>query len=560
MIIIKTTETITVTEVTRQQLYDEVWKEPLTTLSKKYGIIYSQFIKQIKEVNIPTPPSGYWTKLEFGKADPKPMLTGSSTEIIKLLRKETKITDEPKEVPIKTEKGQKPKLPQIIKSAEKAEPSSVNHMPETCASLFEAAETVTIYNQNYNIYDRRTLYNEVWSAPVTRVAQKYNVSDVAIHKICKALDIPTPPQGYWAKVKAGKEVAVIPLPNPDTTYTKQGLRGPEKANANESGNDVSTGVEYLTEKERKIVLAVAEKAELSPKGSRKHTAVKAQKEYFENWQRTVRYNSASCRMYWERKPLGEKPIWADETSPDVRDRIYLIMDSLAKTIEKLGGKLNNDFSFTILDEKVLVRFSEYKDKMEHIPTETEKAQLRKYEEDLKKQSYFSRKPQIRKYDYKYNSRLRMDVGMKTFRDNQKFTLEDYLGNIIVALFNEAGLVRKKRSEREEAERKRQRIEARKEKILKQYNEEIDRTNTLISAAEDYDISCKIRNYIQAYANLSETKVSEEWLQWANKKADWFDPTVALEDDILGARKHGDRTESKKLEHRYNTYWIELDED
>ncbi len=56
--------------------------------------------------------------------------------------------------------------------------------------------------------------------------------------------------------------------------------------------------------------------------------------------------------------------------------------------------------------------------------------------------------------------------MKIFRDNQKFTLEDYLGNIMVALFNEAGLVRKEHREREEAERKRQRIEARKEKILK----------------------------------------------------------------------------------------------
>lgn len=551
---------ITVAEVTRQQLYDEVWKEPLTTLSKKYGIIYSQFIKQIKEANIPTPPSGYWTKLEFGKADPKSVLTGSSTEIIKLFRKETKVTDESKEVPIKIEKDRKPKLPPIIKSAEKDKHSSADHMPKPCASLFEAAETVTIYNQNYNVYDRKTLYNEVWSAPVTRVAQKYNVSDVAIHKMCKALDIPTPPQGYWAKVRAGKEVAVIPLPNPDITYTKQGLRGPEKTNANKSENEASTDVEYLTEEERKIVLAVAEKAELSPKGSRKHTAVKTQKEYFENWQRTVKYNSAISRMYWERKPLEETPIWADEVSPAVRDRIYLIMDSLAKAVEKLGGKLNNDFSFTILDEKVFVRFCEYKDKTEHIPTETEKAQLEKYEEDLKKRPHAAKRPQIHKYDYKYNGRLRMDVCMKIFRDNQKFTLEDYLGNILVALFNGAGLVRKERLEREEAERKRQKIEARKEKILKQYNEEIDRTNTLINAAEDYDIACKIRNYIQAYANFSETKVSEDWLQWANKKADWFDPTVALEDDILGTRKHNDKAESKKLEHRYNTYWIKLDKD
>ncbi len=49
-------------------------------------------------------------------------------------------------------------------------------------------------------------------------------------------------------------------------------------------------------------------------------------------------------------------------------------------------------------------------------------------------------------------------------------------------------------------------------------------------------------------------------KWATKKADWFDPTVALEDDVLGTRKHNEKAESKKLEHRYNTYWIKLDED
>lgn len=168
IIIIKTTEMITVTKVTRQQLYDEVWKEPLTTLSKKYGIIYSQFIKQIKEAKISVPQIGYWTKFEFAEVSPKPMLTGPSTEIIKLLRKETKVTDELKEVLIKTEKGQKLKLPQIIKSEERAKASSVNHMLEPCTSLFETVETITIYNQNYNVSDvaiHKHRYDTYWIKP-----------------------------------------------------------------------------------------------------------------------------------------------------------------------------------------------------------------------------------------------------------------------------------------------------------------------------------------------------------------------------------------------------------
>ena len=52
--------------------------------------------------------------------------------------------------------------------------------------------------------DRETLYNEVWTDPVTVVAPRYGLSDVGLAKICRALAIPRPSRGYWAKVKAGR--------------------------------------------------------------------------------------------------------------------------------------------------------------------------------------------------------------------------------------------------------------------------------------------------------------------------------------------------------------------
>jgi len=45
------------------------------------------------------------------------------------------------------------------------------------------------------------LHKEVWSAPMTRVAKKYGVSDKAIKKRCKRLGIESPPQGYWIRSK-----------------------------------------------------------------------------------------------------------------------------------------------------------------------------------------------------------------------------------------------------------------------------------------------------------------------------------------------------------------------
>lgn len=59
-------------------------------------------------------------------------------------------------------------------------------------------------------YDRRRLYEEVWSEPTQKVAQRYGVSGVAIGKACTVLDIPKPPRGYWAKKAAGHQLPSRP--------------------------------------------------------------------------------------------------------------------------------------------------------------------------------------------------------------------------------------------------------------------------------------------------------------------------------------------------------------
>ncbi len=53
--------------ITRQELYDLVWSEPLLALSKKYKVPYPDFRKICENMNIPVPGSGYWTKLKFKK-------------------------------------------------------------------------------------------------------------------------------------------------------------------------------------------------------------------------------------------------------------------------------------------------------------------------------------------------------------------------------------------------------------------------------------------------------------------------------------------------------------
>jgi hypothetical protein len=62
------------------------------------------------------------------------------------------------------------------------------------------------------IYRRQDLYDQVWTEPLRDVARRYGISDVALGKICKKLDVPRPPRGHWAKKAVGKHGKQPPLP------------------------------------------------------------------------------------------------------------------------------------------------------------------------------------------------------------------------------------------------------------------------------------------------------------------------------------------------------------
>jgi len=59
-------------------------------------------------------------------------------------------------------------------------------------------------------YDRQQLYREVWSEPTRDVASRYGISDVRLAKVCRLLQVPKPPRGYWAKKAAGQPVGRRP--------------------------------------------------------------------------------------------------------------------------------------------------------------------------------------------------------------------------------------------------------------------------------------------------------------------------------------------------------------
>jgi len=67
--------------LTREELYEEVWQHPITTLAKKYGLSDVGLAKLCKRHHLPTPERGYWAKKQHNRILPKrPKLPVLSTK------------------------------------------------------------------------------------------------------------------------------------------------------------------------------------------------------------------------------------------------------------------------------------------------------------------------------------------------------------------------------------------------------------------------------------------------------------------------------------------------
>src|SRR5439155_18224986 len=60
--------------------------------------------------------------------------------------------------------------------------------------------------------DRTQLFERVWSQPVARLAEEWGLSGPGLKKVCRKLQIPVPPRGYWARLNAGQRIKRPALP------------------------------------------------------------------------------------------------------------------------------------------------------------------------------------------------------------------------------------------------------------------------------------------------------------------------------------------------------------
>ena len=91
-------------EITRDDLYQQVWEEPVSKIAPRYGISDVGLKKICVKLNVPVPPRGYWAKLANGKTPRKRALPkigkGEPTSIKIAKRKPREIKPDSPSTPV----------------------------------------------------------------------------------------------------------------------------------------------------------------------------------------------------------------------------------------------------------------------------------------------------------------------------------------------------------------------------------------------------------------------------------------------------------------------------
>lgn len=437
---------------------------------------------------------------------------------------------------------------------------------------------------------RQQLYDEIWQMSVAGVARKYNLNYAKLIAKCREANIPFPSPGYWTRKNMGKDVSgeVVALPPSDNENVElllAGVKSEKKkkviSDAEELHSDMEEGLKkaassmeekgketgnedqavsvketveksgaddtvlpFLDSVEKKRVLQAASELRIRDKKRLHEQLIKYRKSMTEWKQKEVQ----NQRGYQRRNRPDDEPAFFNEISPESQQRAFLILDALFCAVEELGGKVNADLSMRVMADTVRIRIAEGQDKVKHELTKQEARALVEYNDKVKRNGWAS-KPQIRKYDSIYNGKLRIifDNG-EYIRDTGKEKLEDRLGDLLMRLYENSEEARIQRERLEEERRKREEEARRQAEIQKRKEDEVRRTRELLNQAEDYKIACEIRQYIAAVARQKDiTPETAAWIEWANRKADWYDPIVAAEDEYLGRREHSKPKEEKDLD-------------
>lgn len=347
---------------------------------------------------------------------------------------------------------------------------------------------------------RKQLYDLVWSTPISKLTQQYAISNEGFKKICKKFEIPMPQNGFWLKLKYNKKVKIEKL-NPI-------FGGIDKIvmTIREDGNTINVDQTPLTirtkeiEKDPNAPLTV-------PETITKPDILTIQtKDY---WKGKIKFNS-----YRE----DNRIVYPIRVGNDCEKRALLFMDTFTKLLRYRGHTWSKEYgSEGVLIDTVFIDI-DLREASRRVPAKAPYSgtELEPIGEFIFKMGKYSREREWRDGKTKVEEMLaKIMAKLEIYAAEEKIQKER---NRIWHLNYEAELKRK-------------------EEIKQRRNEEVEKFNKLEKLSEQYNKSLIIRKYIEAKKEKAQNEntldqETQEWINWANDKADWLDPLINKPDDIL----------------------------
>lgn len=359
-------------------------------------------------------------------------------------------------------------------------------------------------------FTRKELYDLLWSMSVRALAAKYSISVSEIKTACKIHNIPTPLNGHWTKLEFNKPVTIVPLPDKDKEDTEIIF----KAKISDKGEIVKelTPLKKLTieiETQLKDKLVVLERLSKPDKSIIATQKIKrGEVKYTDRDYDKISSESLNVNV-----------------SKELLSRALRLMDTLIKALRLRGHVINTSRHNTIIningqDVPIGLR---------------EKTKRVKRESDSRYDSY----------DYVHVGKLVIKV-IESYSNKEisdgKLPLEKQLAHIIASF----EIWAKEKIEWHESCRQNQLKWQEEERIRKEFDkrqeDDLEAFRQTLNKAERWHKANNLRNYInevekRAMTDNNLTEETKTWLIWARKKADWYDPFIVANDELLkGADK------------------------
>lgn len=346
---------------------------------------------------------------------------------------------------------------------------------------------------------RKELYDLVWNEPMTSIAKRYKISDVGLRKICIRMEIPLPKAGYWAKKQYGKKVIVKPLKQNSNVNDKVRLT------LNETQGDNLFRDSPLKIKQNEIETDIGIKLKVP---ERLYNPDPLITNFNENLIHRKKYHGG---YFWT---------YGDHLSINVEgnqlNRAILIMDTFIKAIKLRGHyiKIGDRGTFIIINEVELkVRMLERKKRIAN----PNKVSWPTYE-------YIPTGILVFKLD---------DYHGREWYDG-KVLLENQLSKILASLELVGDLIKVEREQIRKSWEKYERQKQIEHEITQRKLKELNEFKVLLNDANRWKQLLILREYINFMESKSDlhSQKNKDWLKWAKDKADWYDPSINLYDELM----------------------------